>query len=295
MNWTRLAPVWLLLAGIMPAISAPAAPAVPGGLPNPFFVFDNGLNDAAHATLAAKAELVRELGFAGVGWRPGDITAMRGELEKRGLGMPTFYVGANIGRGEQKFDPALPGMIRELQGTGSIIWLTLRSKTDKPSAPEGDERAVVIAREIAELARAAGLRVAFYPHFGFWMEKVQDAVRLAQKVDRPNVGATFNLCHYLRVGAAADIPAVLRAARPHLFVVSINGADAVGRDWPVLIQTLDRGTFDQAGFLRELRTIGFTGPIGLQCYNIKGDVRDNLTRSMRAWRALNARLAAPAP
>jgi hypothetical protein len=52
------------------------------------------------------------------------------------------------------------------------------------------------------------------------------------------------------------------------------------------IQTLDRGTFDVAGFLRTLREVGFTGPVGLQSWSIKGDAWDNLRRSMAAWQKM---------
>ena len=36
-----------------------------------------------------------------------------------------------------------------------------------------------------------------------------------------------------------------------------------------------------------LDEIGYTGPIGLQCYNIKGNDRANLKKSADAWKALN--------
>ena len=85
---------------------------------------------------------------------------------------------------------------------------------------------------------------------------------------------------------------------PHLFVVSINGADRGDTNemgWDRLIQTLDRGDFDVYKFLKTLKELGYTGPIGLQCYGIKGDERENLKRSMIAWRKLSARLAAESP
>lgn len=50
--------------------------------------------------------------------------------------------------------------------------------------------------------------------------------------------------------------------------------------WDKLIQTLDRGQYDVFGFLKALRTTGY----GLQCYAIKGDRRENLKRSIGAWR-----------
>jgi len=37
-------------------------------------------------------------------------------------------------------------------------------------------------------------------------------------------------------------------------------------------------------FLKMLGEAGYTGPIGLQGYGVGGDARDNLTRSMQAWK-----------
>ena len=72
--------------------------------------------------------------------------------------------------------------------------------------------------------------------------------------------------------------------------VSINGADPQG-DWDRLIQPLDRGSVDVAGLVRTLVENGYRGPIGLQCYAIKGDPRTNLQRSMAVWRRISAQAA----
>jgi len=136
------------------------------------------------------------------------------------------------------------------------------------------------------------VRVALYPHYGFWVERVEDAVRVAKKVNRKNVGVTFNLCHWLRVDEEENMQSVIKLAMPYLFVVTINGADSDGKDWKELIQTLDRGSFDISRFLRTLNDCGYTGPIGLQGYGIGGDAYDNLKRSMNAWRQLSKRIAA---
>jgi hypothetical protein len=38
--------------------------------------------------------------------------------------------------------------------------------------------------------------------------------------------------------------------------------------------------------------MGYKGPIGLQCYQVSGDMEENLRRSMTAWRNFSRRLAA---
>ena len=120
---------------------------------------------------------------------------------------------------------------------------------------------------------------------------LDDGIRLARKVDRKHVGVMFNLCHWLRAEKGQNMKPLLKAAMPHLFVVTINGADHEG-DWDRLIQPLDSGSFDIYGFLKTLKDLGYRGPIGLMCYGIQDDVRNPLTRSMTAWRKLSARIAA---
>jgi sugar phosphate isomerase/epimerase len=114
-------------------------------------------------------------------------------------------------------------------------------------------------------------------------------MRVADKVDRPNVGVMFNLCHWLRVDKSRDYQSLLKQALPRLWAISINGADEQDDKpgWARYIQPLDQGSFDVAGFLRTLKELGYTGPIGLQCYGIGGDAREHLARSLAAWRRLN--------
>jgi sugar phosphate isomerase/epimerase len=203
------------------------------------------------------------------------------------LRMFAVYLGSNIDADQPSYGPELKEAIEVLKGSNSILWLFVQSKKLKPSQSEGDAHAVKVIREISDMAAEAGLRVALYPHAGFWIEKVEDAVRVAKKVDRKNVGITFNLCHWLRTEDEKNMRSLIISAMPHLFVVSINGADSGGKDWKQLIQTLDRGTFNIGRFLRTLTRAGYTGPIGFQGYGIGGDAYDNLKRTMDAWHKLN--------
>jgi len=164
----------------------------------------------------------------------------------------------------------------------------------KPASEEGDERAAAIIDEIAEMAEQAGVRVALYPHVNFYLARVEDAVRLIGKVQHRNVGITFNLCHWLKTDRQRDPEKVLKLARPHLMLVTVNGADFEG-EWDRLIQPLGRGEFDVYGLLKMLHKTGYDGPIGFQGYGIKGDVHKNLKETMKAWRAYSDRLMKEGP
>jgi sugar phosphate isomerase/epimerase len=146
------------------------------------------------------------------------------------------------------------------------------------------------------LAEPVGVKLALYPHVSDWLERVEDAVRVARKTERPNVGVMFNLCHWLKVGDEQNLRPLLQSAQPHLFAVSINGSDrgaAVRAGTGVWIGPLDTGAFDWRDFLAALGGVGYTGPVGLQRYGITGDARDHLSRSMAAWRTLSPPPATP--
>jgi sugar phosphate isomerase/epimerase len=261
--------------------------------PNPFFAMDTGTKDDTHKTAKEQVEMVKELGYAGIGCTAGEgLGVMLEELDKNGLRLFAVYLGANIDADQPKYGPEMKETIEILKGRNAILWLFVLSKKLKPSLQEGDGRAVEVIREIADMAAESKVRVSLYPHTGFWVERVEDAIRVTKKVDRKNVGVTFNLCHWLRTDDEKNMKSLIKSAMPHLSMVSINGADSGGKDWKQLIQTLDRGSFNILRFLRVLYKSGYTGPIGLQGYGIGGDACENLKRSMGAWRKLNKKLAA---
>jgi sugar phosphate isomerase/epimerase len=254
--------------------------------PNPFFAMDTATKDPNHQTAAQQAQMLKELGYAGSGIGYEGTAALAEtlkQLDARDLQLFAVYAGINIDPGGQPYDPSLKDAFKVLEGRNVILWVLVQSKEHKSSAPAGDARGVEILRELADAAAPHQVRIALYPHQGFWLETTEDAVRVADKVNRPTVGVTFNLCHWLRVSSSRDARAVIEKAMPRLMVVNINGADTDGRDWNTLIQTLDRGTFDVRGFLETLRDAGYTGPIGFQGYGIGGDVHENLKRTMAAW------------
>ena len=264
---------------------------------NPFFAMDNiarGGPDVAPAML-------RELGYDGFGGRALD-EIMPPAIAAKGLTFFNGYLVLPLDASRPAPDDKLRHWLTVMRGSGIVLWLAINKVTAADgtahgiSSPAADDLVVAQVRAIAEAGAANGIRVALYPHTGFWLARVEDALRVADKVNRADVGVTFNLCHWLKVEGAARNPLpVLRAALPRLMFVTISGADtgdtqAMG--WDRLIQPLDAGTYDLKGFVRQLQTLGYTGPVGFQGYNIKADPREVLTRSMAAWRAFNGQPAA---
>jgi len=283
--------IFFLLAGCL--VLSLGAGTAKEGFTNEFFAMDTGTIDANHVTAKAQVEMLKELGYAGIAYWEGNpkrgnygLAEMLRELDRHGLKMFPLYFGINLDPDKPKYEPSLPEAIKLLKGRDTMIWLHIMSRRYRKSSPKGDERAVEIIREVADMAHEAGLRVALYPHVNDWMERVGDAVRVAEKVNRRNVGVTFNLFHWLRVEGEENMEELMELVMPYLFVVTINGTSREGS-----IETLDKGEFDVYKFLKKLSELGYTGPIGLQGYGLGGDVYENLKCSMDAWRKLSARIA----
>ena len=214
----------------------------------PFFAFDNGTG-RGELPPEAQAKLLKELGYDGIGYTgTEDIPAMLKALDDQGLAMFSTYVEGKVGPDGPKLDPGLKTAIEQLKGRDTILWLYITGKADD------DAQAVTLVQQAADMAKPAGLRVVLYPHVGFYVATIEDALRVREKAARDNVGVALNLCHFLKADKAENLEKAVKAAGPHLWLVSINGADRDGTDWNALIQTLDRGTFDVAAFLRDARS-----------------------------------------
>jgi sugar phosphate isomerase/epimerase len=278
--------VCILLLGILATVRTTTAA---GPEAWPFFAFDNGVGRGTGITPEQQAEILADLGYQGIGYTGvNNIPEMLKALDARGLKMFSTYIPVNLGPDQPPYDPGLPKAIDQLRPHGTALWIHVHGA--RSPSDELDGRAVTVIREIAGMAEAAGLPVVLYPHTGFYVATNQDALRVVKKVDRKNVGTSFNLCHFLKQQDAAEMEQVVKESMPHMMLVSINGADSGETQkmgWDRLIQTLDQGTFDVGRLLQLLRNEGYDGPIGLQCYAIKGDVRENLKRSMKAWNNLN--------
>lgn len=268
----------------------------PAGLPNPFYAMDTSFQRGGMTT-AQGFELVSKLGYAGFAWHdcpPDQAKAIVAEAAKCNLKMFTIYCAARVTpEGDIAWGATLPELMAALKGTGTIIWLHVGGKGPAFDALKGDEPLVKKLRELSDTAAANDLRIAIYPHVGEWTAKFADATKLALVVKHPQFGVTFNLCHAMAMGEEKAFPDLLDQAKPVLFTVTICGADTgvTGGNWGQLIQTLDKGTFDQVALLKKLKAIGFQGPIGFQGYAIKGTAEEIIGPTMKAWLKLSAEAA----
>jgi sugar phosphate isomerase/epimerase len=260
--------------------------------PYPFFPFCIDWHDAKKRGFAEQAVMLKDLGYDGVGHIWLDKVAERLKtMDDAGLKLYQITMTVDVTPGKAPYDAAkFKEVLALVKGRGMQFDLLMNGL--KPSDPTGDAHGVEILRAMSDLAKDSGAQLLLYPHQSSWIERIEDSVRVADKVDRPNVGVMFNVCHWLRVDKQRDYRPLLEKAMPRLWAISINGADVQDDKpgWEHYIQPLGKGTFDMEKFLRTLKELGYKGPIGLQCYGIGGDTREHLAQSMEAWKRLSKAL-----
>jgi len=260
------------------------------GPANPFFAMDT----IARGKPDDVALLLKELGYDGLGGAAGDDRMARA-IEAAGLRFFNGYLTLSFDDAQSPLDDRLRGVLDRMQGHGAVLWLALQTVRRggvqfANSTPEADDIVVPKLREIADYARTRDVRLALYPHTGLWIEHVEDAMRVADKLNRPDVGVTFNLCHWLKVeGSERDPLPVLKVVMPRLMFITINGADkgeTKAMNWDRLIQPLGSGSYDVSAFMQKVWAAGYTGPVGFQGYGIKTEPREVLMNTINAWRKI---------
>ncbi len=257
------------------------------GLPNSVFAYEFG-----DISPQQQAGLAREYGFEGTVFdHARQIPERLRALDEAHLQLFFLWLTVDISSGQIKYEPGMEAAIDALKGRGTVVWVAIQGD-DAGAAAGAEERTIQAVNRISDLASRSNLRVALYPHYGFYLARFRDVVRIAERVGRSNVGATFNLCHELRSGFDPEFPQLLDNSIPRLYGVTINGADQHGRDWNTLIQPLGRGDYDVAALVRTISKAGYRGPFGIQCYGLKGDPGVYLKQSMASWRLISVRAAA---
>ena len=252
-----------------------------------FFAMDT----AARLEPAECAQVLADLGYAGLGGRPATAKAHTAALQSKGLVFFNGYHVTNFGYGQTELPADLAKAVDDLAGTGSTLWLGI-NKVAFPAGvragPEyGDTIVVPQLKQLLAYAKPKGVKVSLYPHTGFWAEQFEVCLRVANKVDDSNLGVTFNLCHWLKVeGSERDSLQLIKEALPRLNFITINGADTGDTQklgWDKLIQPLGRGSYDVGAFVAKTRAAGYRGPFGFQGFGIKMDSKELLKETMEGW------------
>jgi sugar phosphate isomerase/epimerase len=252
------------------------------------FCIEMGVPGQKPHSLAEQATMLRQLGYDGIGLPlDGNLAANLATLDQAGLPLLNVWTTVDVRPDAVAFGPAIPAAIRQLKGRP--VTVSVLPQHLKPDDRRGIPAAVKALRALGDVAAEAGVQLAVYPHTHDWTERLEFAIEVVRKVNHPQVGYQFNLCHWLMVEPKHDFRPLLRENADKLFGISISGATLGTKVWTNgLIRPLDEGDLDLRPLLATLDQIGYKEPVGLQCFGVPGDARDNLARSMKIWRDLHS-------
>ncbi len=156
-----------------------------------------------------------------------------------------------------------------------------------------DDQALPWIERLLAVADRHGHEILLYPHFAFWLERTEDAVRLCRRLAHPRLGLSFNGYHWYAVDGK-QLSARLDEAAPYLRYANVCGSRRLPEGsgpMAATIEPLDDGELDNFIVLAELQRIGYRGWIGFQGYSVGGNVYTKLQRSLTAYRSMITRLA----
>jgi sugar phosphate isomerase/epimerase len=239
---------------------------------------------------AEVAAMMKKIGYKSVALscKPEQFDGMVKAYREAGLRVGAVYVGWTTDGKSVSFNIPIEKVFSRLRGSGAVVMLHVHAAKGTKA---DDRRIAEQLLPLAKKAKKAGVTIALYPHVGYRVATLEQAVRIADGVRHPSLGVCFNLCHYLRQNDARDLPKKLRKAKGRLKLVTINGSD-VGKtqtmDWKRLIRPINRSEFN-LGTLLELicGELNFDGPIIVQCYNLKAPARTILQETFDRWKTLS--------
>jgi sugar phosphate isomerase/epimerase len=273
-------------------------------LDNPFYAFNTSMSlPNAPEPFGGKIKIIKELGYDGLGSDSNYYFEHKKAMDSLNFSIPEVYHLLNIdksedGSTEAPIDARLKAIIEDLKGSSTIISLSLISKSkQKIKVKNADDYVVERLQLLADYAEKYDVQLSVYPHVNMYCESIAHTVKIVKMVNRPNLGMSFNLCHFLKVEGSENYQDKLKMALPYLKMVSISGADEGDTrmmSWKRLIQTLGEGSFDTYRFVKNLKDMGYDGRIGLQCFGIKDDFEDSLNKAMNTWKKYQIQYSQPA-
>lgn len=149
-------------------------------------------------------------------------------------------------------------------------------------------------RPIALAAAKIGCQVGLYNHGG-WFGEPTNQIAIIRQLALPNVGIVYNLHH--AHDQIERFPELLRAMRPHLLALNLNGMIREGDRHGQKIVPVGQGDADLA-LLKTIQESGWRGPVGILNHteeDAEARLLDNLEGLRWALARLGGDHSTPAP
>lgn len=270
---------------------------------NPIYAMDTYFYSSMGAyDFDARCEMLKELGYdatylsawSEAAWE--DVPKLAGVRKRHGLDVAAVYITYDLSLlADDEQNARILRLVEAVQGTEAVELAMRFSAPGSAGAsdPSGDVAAInALERLLRAAERNPGIKINLYPHLNFWLERFEDAVRVAGKLNHSQLGVVFCGFHWYVVDGE-KVQQRLIAGQRFLRAVNLCGSrryPGKPEGLPASIEPLDAGEMDNFAVLGLLKQMNFAGPIGFQGYSVGGDVYSNLKRSLVAFRDMERRL-----
>ena len=261
------------------------------------YAFENYFGDSPMADdPVTQAALLKSLGYGATyhdlnrkteeGW---NRFLTREESSRHG-GLPVlaYYTELDLGKEPPEGGHSVDEVIAHLP-SGSVLELSVRMEGAQSSDASRDAEVIAVLRPLVDLARSRGVTISLYHHIWFLLERIEDCVRVAERINDPALRVTFCGYHWYAVDGS-ELTAKVNLAAPWMCLANLCGSRSSPADskfagcLPKTIESVGEGDFPLAEFVQALTDVGYSGPVGFQGYKIGGHPPETLARSIKAWR-----------
>lgn len=150
-------------------------------------------------------------------------------------------------------------------------------------------QAVADVREIGELAKSRGVRIAFEPIcYGRWINNYITGWELVRDVDHPNVGLVLDAAHIFL--PETPLAPIEKIPGEKIFLVELNDFPQTSFDKRELLRNYrlfpGEGVRPLREFLGRVRATGYNGVISLEVFNARYRAADTLFVARRGMQSL---------
>lgn len=238
--------------------------------------------DSRKRTPEERIAMLERLGFKryAYDWRAEHLPDTARELRlagQRGIRLEAVWVWIDAGADKPgKLSESNERLLAALKeaGLATQLWVGFapgffEGVSDQEKVARGAE----MVRYLSDRAAETKSRVALYNH-GDWFGEPENQVRIIQALPGREIGVVYNFHHGHEHVARFD--ALVRAIRPYLWVVNLNGMRPEG---PKILR-FGTGTHERQ-MLQTVLDSGFKGPFGVLGHVDDADVEEILRGNLR--------------
>jgi sugar phosphate isomerase/epimerase len=209
-----------------------------------------------------RAAMMAKLGFRhyAYDWRDQHLPTFEQELaaiKREGITLDAVWFPASLDKNAKFFLYALAKHKIRAQ-----LWVTMNGGSVTTTPEEQSKRVKLHAdaiRPIAEAADKIGCTVGLYNHGG-WFGEPENQIAIIDELKLKNVGVVYNLHH--GHDHLDRFPTLLKAMKPHLYALNLNGMVKGGDQVGKKILPLGQGDEDLK-LLKAIAESGYNGRVGI--------------------------------